>query len=82
MPSFNYKCTYCVNKRRKIFDSAEQAAKTVVSCELCYRPMERSYAAPSARVTETLDNGAMVRKVERIQNAQEIYTERGHTPAV
>jgi hypothetical protein len=44
--------------------------------------MTRQFAAPTARVTEVLDNGIMVKRVERIHDAQEIYNERGHTPIV
>lgn len=79
MPVFTFKCPYCNNLRKRLFDTVAEADKPI-KCELCYRIVERQYGAPTARVTEVLDNGSMVKRVERVQNAQEIYTERGHTP--
>jgi hypothetical protein len=49
-----------------------------VQCNQCGDFMDRDPHPPSTRITETLDNGAMVRKVERPANAEEMYRERAH----
>jgi hypothetical protein len=38
--------------------------------------MERAPRGPTAQVKETLDNGAMKRKVERFKDAEKLYKDR------
>jgi hypothetical protein len=38
--------------------------------------MERDPSGPSALVKETLDNGAMTTKIERLKDAEQLYKDR------
>lgn len=73
MPLFNFKCD-CGTKVRKLL------AKTPLEflCPACLNPMMRDSFAPTSRSTEVLDNGAMTRPLERLDNAEEIFRDRAH----
>jgi len=77
MPLYHYKCPSCENVKRKILEPKE-ARVAWVFCEECAVLMERSIKPPTTKITETLDNGAMVRKVERPADAEELFRERAH----
>jgi hypothetical protein len=77
MPLYNFKCIDCGATKRKLLESEERAQVACIICD-CGSFMERNAQAPSARVTEVLDNGMMVRKVERLQDAERIYKDRSH----
>jgi hypothetical protein len=71
MPAFNFKCRAC-GPFRKLLDRSAKAHP----CPKCSSPARRDPKPPTSNVTETLDNGIMARRVERIQGATEIYSER------
>lgn len=45
-------------------------------CPKCGKKAKRSPGGVTTKTTETLDNGLMARRVERLQNATEITAER------
>ena len=83
MPSYNFICerhepplkrTRIESKPWNQLREDEQLALKV--CPLCGEQMERAPRGPSAQVKETLDNGAMRRKVERFKDAEKLYKDR------
>lgn len=75
MPAFYLKCTSCGKEKRKILPKYD-----IVKCD-CGEDMQRSDQTNlSTMVKETLDNGAMSRKVERIHNVTELMKERSTLP--
>lgn len=45
-------------------------------CPTCSKPLKRTPKPASTSIMETLDNGLMPRKVERLANAEEIFHDR------
>jgi transcription elongation factor Elf1 len=77
MPLYNFSCPVCGKATRRIL-VPEDLDYTEVRCAKCDTIMEYSPKPPTTRITETLDNGAMVKKVERLSDAEEIYRDRAH----
>ncbi len=75
MPIYFFSCADCLEEARKLL-KPEALDSMVFFCPKCHKPMERSPQPPTSRVTETLDNGIMVRKVERLADAEQIHRER------
>jgi hypothetical protein len=80
MPWFTYKCTSCNHRVKVILDERLPEIKCdaydLMSDGPCGQPMKPVLKAANVKVVEQLDNGAMVRKVERIHNIEEILQER------
>jgi putative FmdB family regulatory protein len=77
MPIYNFHCTTCGNTTRKLL-KPERLKGVVIVCTECGTAMERKVSGPSVRITETLDNGVMVKKVERLADAEQIHDEWAH----
>lgn len=77
MPIFNYQCLHCEESSRKLL-TPEQAS-AVQLCKKCGAALERNVSPPTARVTETLDNGIMPRRLERLADAEQIYRDHAKT---
>jgi hypothetical protein len=73
MPLYYYGCPTCKNVCRRILD-VDAAEHHIQICK-CGLEMERADEGARARITETLDNGVMVRKLERYADAENIYKE-------
>ena len=73
MPLFYYKCSICKKPGRRIC-SPEEAEEHPPLC--CGVPMVRAPQGPTARVVETLDNGVMTKKLERLADAERLFHER------
>lgn len=83
MPIFYFKCTdaKCPGTARHIFTPTAYKLKgpgpvTAPPCCVCGKPMKRAPKAATSRVTETLDNGLMSRRIERPADAERLYKER------
>jgi hypothetical protein len=74
MPLYHFECPNCHKLQRRILEP-DRIGAAVVICE-CGDFMDRKVMPPTTKITEVLDNGAMVRKVERPANAEEMYRER------
>jgi hypothetical protein len=79
LPLFNAVCSDGHFKRiltsLPTFDSIPVEKKT---CQ-CGKAMVRKAVGPTANVKETLDNGCMVKKLERFADAERLYHDRAKT---
>lgn len=73
MPLYYFECSQCKENVRRILSPEE--VKKGVACPKCNALLHRTEKPPTSRITETLDNGAMVKKLERLANATEVYEE-------
>lgn len=71
MPLFYYTCAKCAKTTRKILSKPEVSIK----CE-CGHDAERSARGGSSMVMESLDNGVMTKKLERLADAERLFHER------
>jgi ribosomal protein L37AE/L43A len=77
MPVYHFKCPNCGFADRKIL--TPEAVRVInFHCKKCATKMERNAQPPTTQITETLDNGVMVRKLERLADAEQIFHERAH----
>lgn len=76
MPMYYYRCPKpgCDTVVRKILLVEE--AKRGWPCPDCETIMVRAPQPPSTRVTETLDNGLMTKRLERLADAERLFGER------
>ncbi len=82
MPLFYYRCVKCGQAQRKI-QTPEEAEKLQVcgkpvegKTEACGYTLRREPKPPSTRVVETLDNGVMTKRLERLADAERLFAER------
>ena len=73
MPLYYFQCCKCCKPQRKILTVEE--AKKLQFCD-CGYTLRRTPVPPSSQVTETLDNGAMTKKLERLADAERLFAER------
>ena len=73
MPIYGYKCPGCGAETRRLM-SAKEALAAVLVCS-CGVEFQRHVKAPSSQTMEVIDNGARVRRLERLSDAQDIYRE-------
>ena len=71
MAWFSYKC-----KKHGIFKVSLKKREKIQKCPECGEECFVQLSVPSTQVLERLDNGAMVRAVERLHNIEEIMEER------
>ena len=74
MPLYYFKCVGCKTPKSVICKSKD--LKKPRFCLECGQSLVRAPKGFSSNITETLDNGIMVRKIERIAGAEEIFKER------
>lgn len=77
MPMYRFKCDVCLTTTAKLLlDNARAKAFDGTGCPSCSAGKLKRDARPaSSRVTETLDNGVMARKIERPADAERLYYE-------
>lgn len=73
MPLYYFQCSKCLKEQRRILTLEE--SKKEQACD-CGYSLRRTPKPPSSRVTETLDNGVMTRKLERLADAERLFAER------
>jgi hypothetical protein len=75
MPMYYVVCRECETKSRIVCKPGDFAK---YNCKACGGPWSRDTEPhpPSSQATETLDNGAMVRKLERLADAERLFKER------
>lgn len=77
MPLYYFKCDGpCKQEVRRIISPEQAQAKTLCPKPDCGGTLRRTPKPPTAQVVETLDNGWMTRKVERLADAERIFAER------
>jgi hypothetical protein len=72
MPLYYFRCRSCHLEQRRILKPEEALG---LRCS-CTGELERTPRPPSARVTETLDNGVMTKRLERLADAERLFSER------
>lgn len=72
MPAVRYKCMACGEEKRLVMFTKP---KPSMPCR-CGGKMHRQIGSPAAKVVETLDNGAMPRRVEQMKDIKEIMGKR------
>lgn len=72
MPLYYFKCHTCGLTFRRILKPEEAAAQ---GCT-CGSILRRDPRPPSTRVIETLDNGLMTKRLERLADAERLFAER------
>ena len=77
MPIYYYKCPECEKTNRRLLSGESEADKVILLCQ-CTAEMVRAPQPPTAQIVETLDNGVMVRKLERLADAEQIHKEMAH----
>ena len=75
MALFNLLCTKCGNTKRVFGDTYETVDIKQKICKCNYQ-MLRMTAGPSTSIVEKLDNGSMVKALERYSDAERIFNER------
>lgn len=70
MPAFHLRCNQCQKTKRRILPKFKE-----LPCD-CGGVFERQDVSISTQVKEVLDNGAMVRKVERLADIDAMVKER------
>ena len=73
MPIYFYLCPNCGLTIIRVLKQEEPTTP----CD-CGTDAKRTPKAPTTRITETLDNGVMVKKVERLADAEQIHDEWAH----
>lgn len=51
-------------------------SKNTISCRVCKESMSREVIPPTSRITEIIDNGIMAKKLEVLQDINEIMRDR------
>jgi hypothetical protein len=75
MALFNLLCTKCGNTKRVFGDTYESIDFRKKICK-CNYGMVRLVKGPSTSIMEKLDNGVMVKALERYSDAERIFKER------
>ena len=73
MPMYRLYCQKCDSLVQRLLKSEQLAS---VTCKVCGTVLERRAQPPEAYKYETLDNGVMNKRLERFQNAEELYKNR------
>jgi hypothetical protein len=73
MPLYKFVCLDCAEPTKKLMDSG--ASRLDLKCK-CGGSLVRDASPPNSVLYEALDNGAMPRRLERLQNAEELYRDR------
>lgn len=78
MPLFHWACPVCNVVLRRILDAKGNEYVVIGSCPTkdCPGALKRAPKPPTAQAVETLDNGFMVRRLERPVDAERLYRER------
>ena len=73
MPLFTLRCDACGRERRRILPRSPEPEPCGGECS---GQLRRAPAGPSQNVVERLDNGSMVKALERPAEAERLYRER------
>lgn len=74
MPLYYYSCPGCGADARRILTPAE--AKSVPQKCTCGVELQRRATGPTCQCVETLDNGIMTKRLERLADAEKLFSER------
>lgn len=74
MPLYYLQCDACNKQTPGFFKDREEATRQ--SCKVCGSPLKWSPRPPSSQVVESLDNGVMATRVERLKDAELLHQDR------
>ena len=74
MPAYHFICLECERKQTRVF--MDKSCVDTAACISCGGKVKRVATGPSSQIMEKLDNGIMVKAVERLHNAEELFEER------
>ena len=74
MPKYFLVCLDCKLVQVRLLDCGTKFS--MVECKACGGKVRRTIKGPSVQVMEKLDNGSMVRAVERLADAERLSKER------
>lgn len=74
MPAYHFICLECYCKQTRVF--IDKSCVDTAKCLMCGGKIKRVVTGPSSQIMEKLDNGIMVKAVERLHNAEELFKER------
>jgi hypothetical protein len=77
VPLYNFECNGCGLASRTISGSEAEAKAKIRACT-CGGDMVRCPKPFTSQAVETIDNGFMVKKVERLVDATRIYRDRAN----
>jgi hypothetical protein len=75
MAKRTFYCHSCSKHYQRLIDLVNGEVPEV-ACKVCKTVMVLQFATASGNVKEIIDNGIMPRRVERFDNADELYKER------
>lgn len=73
MPLYYYLCGSCKKPQRRLLTPEESQAPLPCSCG---GALARTPVPPSSQAVETLDNGIMTKRLERLADAETLFRER------
>lgn len=76
MALFKLRCQGCSKPKSVIADNFDSIPTERFRCGKCGETMKRETLGPSTSILERLDNGSMVRALERYSDAEQIFQER------
>ncbi len=76
MPLYHFRCDACGKQVRKLLTPAQSGEPRACPEDTCSGSLLRTPKPPTSNVVETLDNGFMVRRLERPADAERLYKER------
>lgn len=76
MPLYHFYCLSCSQRTRKILElTSAQVLESKILCK-CGGTLKREQLdGPTSRKIESLDNGIMAKKVERLADAERLFDE-------
>jgi len=77
MPIYHFQCVKCQKSSRRLLPQ-----EIPVLCKLCGELLLRDPKPLTTSTKEVLDNGLMVRSIERLVDAEEIVKERSRQDAI
>lgn len=80
MPLYHFSCETCGKKTRKILGmTSSQLSEAKMTCTCGGLLKRQQEGAPTAQKVESLDNGIMPKKVERLAEAERLFHEYRQT---
>jgi DNA-directed RNA polymerase subunit RPC12/RpoP len=76
VPLYHFKCSGCGEIMRRLWDVKRFEDREPWFCGGCGGEVVYDPRPPTSRTTEVLDNGVMVRQVERLVDAPQLFRDR------
>lgn len=77
MPIYLFKCG-CQEGKTLLLPAKDRDLPR--TCAVCNQPLKREMGRPTTRVVEVIDNGIMAKKLERLADAERLFSDRANIP--